>query len=128
MATRTKAIREKTATRSQQVAADISALLRARNPLLWVVTREEARVEQYLMEAAAAAGYIPCTWDVAQGPRDLSGKELRGAGSSDPGEMLATISARAAQGGERTAWIMRDLAPEKEPKKPTKKRRVKSAL
>lgn len=110
MATRAKSTREKPATRSQQVAADCTALLRARNPLLWVVTREEARVEQYLAEAAAAAGYIPYTWDVVQGPRDLSGNELR-AGSGDPGEMLTVIGARAVSGSERSAWIMRDLAP-----------------
>jgi hypothetical protein len=36
-----------TKTRSQLVAADVAALLRARNPLIWVVTREEARVERY---------------------------------------------------------------------------------
>jgi hypothetical protein len=53
-------------TRSQGIAADIAALLRARNPLLWIVTREEARAETYLVEAAASAGYIPRTWDVAQ--------------------------------------------------------------
>ena len=37
-----------TKTRSQVIAADVAALLRARNPLLWVVTREEGRVEGYL--------------------------------------------------------------------------------
>jgi hypothetical protein len=46
-------------TKSQEVAADVAALLRARNPLLWIVTREEARVERYLIEAAGAAGYLP---------------------------------------------------------------------
>ena len=112
MTTKAKSNRgEPAATRSQQVAADVVALLRARNPLLWVVTREEARVEQYLAEAAAAAGYAPYTWDAAQGPRDLSGGEVRGVGSPDPGDMLAAIGARAAAGAERSAWIMRDLAP-----------------
>lgn len=55
------------------VAADITALLRARNPLLWIVTREEARAEQYLFEAAAAAGYRARTWDVAAGVREMDG-------------------------------------------------------
>lgn len=32
-------------TKSQEVAADVASLLRARNPLIWIVTREEARVE-----------------------------------------------------------------------------------
>jgi len=100
-----------TKTRGQIVAADVSALLRARNPLIWIVTREEARVEALLIEAAAAAGYIPRTWDVAQGVADLSGKpvtEMRG--SEDPAAVLSLIGGRAA-GRERGVWIMRDLAP-----------------
>jgi len=97
--------------RSKTMASDVAALLRARNPLLWVVTREEARVERYLMEAAAAAGYVPWTWDVAQGCADMTGRKQT-IGGSDPGDMLTTIAARA-EGGvkERGVWIMRDLAP-----------------
>lgn len=97
-------------TRSQQVMADIAALLRARNPLIWIVTREEARVEQYLVEAALSAGYVPYTWDAAQGPRTPTGETLR-EGGNDPGDMLGAIAARASSGSERSVWIMRDLAP-----------------
>jgi SpoVK/Ycf46/Vps4 family AAA+-type ATPase len=96
-------------TRGQIVAADVSALLRARNPLIWIVTREEARVEALLIEAAAAAGYVPRTWDVAQGVADLSGKQpgdMRD--TQDPGAVLTLIAARS-EGRERGAWIMRDL-------------------
>ena len=46
-------------TKSQAVAADVAALLRARNGLLWIVTKEEQRAEKYLALAAGAAGYIP---------------------------------------------------------------------
>jgi hypothetical protein len=70
-------------TKSQAIAADISALLRARNSLLWVATREEARVERYLIEAASAAGYVSRTWDVAQGVVDIAGEPER-IGSADP--------------------------------------------
>ena len=96
-------------TRGQVVAADVSALLRARNPLLWIVTREEARVERLLIEAAAAAGYVPRTWDVAQGVADLAGKpipELRD--TQDPAAVLTLIDNRS-KGTERGVWIMRDL-------------------
>ena len=96
-------------TRSQKVAADIAALLRARNPLIWCVTREEARAERYIIEASAAASYVPRTWDVAQGAADLSGKTLERIGGKDPGEMLNAISERAKGGGDRGTWIMRDL-------------------
>lgn len=94
-------------TKSQEAAADVASLLRARNPLLWIVTREEARVERYLVDAAMSAGYTPTTWDVAQGASDIAGKQVI-ADSTDPRGMLQTIGGRA-QGGARGVWIMRDL-------------------
>jgi hypothetical protein len=94
------------------VAADISALLRARNPLIYIITREETRVESFLVEAGASAGYAPLFWDVAQGVTDLAGKEVK-LGSADPGETLKAIKDRADQttqsDGFRNVWIMRDL-------------------
>src|SRR4051812_23037063 len=101
------------AERSQEIAADVSALLRARNPLLWIVTREEARCEQYLIEAAASAGYIARTWDCGQGVAGMDGKPLRNVGSTDPGDTLTAIRSAAEDtvGGraERGVWILRDL-------------------
>lgn len=99
--------------KSEEVAADIVALLRARNPLLWVVTREEARVEGYLFAAAASAGYIPRTWDVGQGVTDMAGNPER-IGSPDPGDTLNAIRDRiqpTSNVKERCVWIMRDLPP-----------------
>jgi hypothetical protein len=95
-------------TKSQEIAADVAAQLRARNPLLWVITREEARVERYLIEAASAAGYLSRTWDVAQGVADIAGKPQR-IGSNDPGETLDAIRESATRANERGLWIMRDL-------------------
>ncbi len=92
--------------RGRLIADDIRALLRARNPLIWVVTREEARVEGYLFEAAAAAGYVANTWDVAQGARSIGGQSL-GRETADPGEMFQFIRKNVA--GDRFVWIMRDL-------------------
>lgn len=97
-------------TTQTQVANDISALLRARNPLLWVVTKEEARVERYLVEAAAAAKYVTRMWDVAQGVTNLSGKPDREfLGLTDPGEVLNVIRSRADGGRDRGVWILRDI-------------------
>lgn len=95
--------------RSQEAAADVAALLRARNPLLWIVTREEARVEASLFEAAASANYIARTWDVAQGVAELDGTPQPGIGSADPGDTLKVIQDRAMNGNERAVWFMRDL-------------------
>lgn len=97
--------------KATQQAADIAALLRARNPLLWIVTREEARVETYIMEAAASVEYITKTWDVGQGVCDMQGNTLDSIGGRDPGEMLQAIADRGKQGIDRCVWIMRDLPP-----------------
>lgn len=99
-------------TKSEAVANDVSALLRARSPLLWVVTKEEARVERYLIEAAIATTYVPMIWDAAQGVTDMSGKSEPSFGGMDPGETLAAIlrEAQAPAGrGTRRVWILRDM-------------------
>jgi SpoVK/Ycf46/Vps4 family AAA+-type ATPase len=93
-------------TKSQLAAADVAALARARNPIIWITSKEEARVERYLIEAGNSAGYSALTWDIAQGVVDMQGELLRGVGGQDPGETLSYIS---AQSNGRTMWIMRDL-------------------
>ncbi len=98
-----------TQTKSQEVAADVAALLRARNPLLWVVTREEARVERYLFEAAASAGYVPRTWDIGQGVCDMAGQPQSQIGGPDPAETFSVIAEWSRTAKERGVWIMRDL-------------------
>lgn len=91
--------------KSQTVAADVAALLRARNPLLWVVTSEEARVEKYLFEAASAASYTTKFWDVATGFSDYSGK-TQGTAEGDPDEALKYI---ADAKSERRVYVLRDF-------------------
>lgn len=99
-------------TRSQIAALDIVALLRARNPVLWIVTQEEARVESHLAQAIATAGYEPRFWDVAAGvTMSVGGKP--NAEAKDPGTMLeqianAALVTNAAQ-KKRGVWILRDL-------------------
>jgi SpoVK/Ycf46/Vps4 family AAA+-type ATPase len=97
-------------TRGQIVADDVSALLRARNPLIWIVTREEARVEALLIEAAAAAGYVPRMWDTAQGISEVGERPVSSDMRDivDPESMLSLIGNRAG-GRERGVWILRDL-------------------
>jgi MoxR-like ATPase len=92
-------------------AADVSALLRARNALIWIVTREEARAERLIGEACAAAGYVARTWDCGQGVADMAGRPLPDIGDRDPVATLTVIRDRAldARRPERGAWILRDL-------------------
>ena len=95
-------------TKSQATAADISALLRARNALIWVITREEARVERYLFEACASAGYPAVRfWDCGEGVTSLDGSPAN-IGSADIGETLTAIRSRANAGTERGVWVLRD--------------------
>jgi len=96
-------------TKSEVAAADVAAQLRARNGVLWIVTREEARAERYIFEAAAAANYVPRTWDVGQGVANMAGRVESNIGSPDPAATLQTISERAQNGRERGVWILRDL-------------------
>lgn len=95
-------------TKSQDVAQNVAALFRARNPLLWIVTPEEQRVERYIFESAVAADYLPRSWDIAAGVTQINGKpdpELDGT-QGDPDAALDAIRDRK---GERGVWIMRDL-------------------
>ena len=102
--------------KSQQVATDVAALLRARNSFLWIVTREEARVERFIYEAAASAGYVARFHDIAQGITEISGAVYTGSFDEDeikdPVTMLKYIADCAnprRQRGERGVWVMRDL-------------------
>lgn len=99
-----------TVTKSQAVADDVTALLRARNPLLWIVSREEGRVERYLIEAAAAAGYKAFAWDVAQGVTDPITDKVAFNGLQDPSDVLDNIRNCARnEASPRVLWILRDL-------------------
>lgn len=87
-----------------RAAADVAALLRARNPLVWINTREEARCERLLLDAAAAAQYEPRFWDCATGITKFDGAQVD-ARATDPADALRAIRDTAA----RQVWVMRDL-------------------
>lgn len=99
-------------TKSQVAAGKINAGLRARNAFIWIKTPEEARVERYLIEACAAAAYIPRFWDCGAGVQDVGGNRLP-IGSIDLTQTLEAIRERALDqtSRERCVWILRDLAP-----------------
>jgi hypothetical protein len=107
-------------TKNQQASADVTALLRARNTLLWIVTREEKRVEAAIIEAARAASYETVLWDCAQGFCDASGK-VTNAQAQDPAAALDGIQ----RDTNRRAYVLRDL--HKWIADPTVLRRVRNA-
>jgi SpoVK/Ycf46/Vps4 family AAA+-type ATPase len=101
-------------TAGKKTADDVQALIRARNPLLWIVTREEVRVERAVTEAAAEAKYELRFWDCAAGLTKIAtdGKELGnhvehapGAGAKQPVAVLKAI----AEQKTRAVWILRDF-------------------
>ena len=94
-------------TAGQRCAADLAMLLRARNPLIWCVTREESRAERIVIEAAAAASMTPQAWDCAAGLSDPISGASTDSTATDPGVALATVRDSTA----RAVYMLRDLAP-----------------
>jgi AAA+ superfamily predicted ATPase len=97
-------------TRSDLIATEIQAYLRARTQLIYIITKEEPRVERYIYNAATSAKFVPYFWDVAQGVTDLDGK-VQKIGGPGPDETLAAIIERQQrkENAERSVFIMRDL-------------------
>ncbi len=88
----------------QRTSSDIAALLRARNTLLWVVTREESRAERGLLEACQAAQYAPLFWDCATGLTSYDGSAVDSS-LTDPSSVLARVRDRT----DRAVYVLRDL-------------------
>lgn len=86
-----------------KAAQDVSALLRARNPLFWIVSREEPRVLRSLFEASAAASYELIVWNCATGMSKFDGAQVNRL--TDPGEALNAIRGAST----RALYVMCDL-------------------
>ena len=88
----------------QRAADDVVTLLRARNALIWVVTREEARVEQAIADAAESIGCAVRLWDCATGASKADGEAVD-ASLTDPAEAIKAVAASR----KREVWVLRDL-------------------
>jgi len=107
-------------TKSQTQTADVVALVKARNGVLWINSKEEQRTELWLIEAGKTAGFVPFFWDCAAGATDVGGQKVPGMeGQADPfnpgqmapldaGTVLRLIGERSKQ-GQRELWVLRDL-------------------
>ena len=98
--------------KSTNEAANVAAYIRARCPLLVVMTKEESRVERYLIEAANAAGYMARLWDIAAGITNSAGIVVVPE-SNEPDAAMIQIEqrARGQVNDDRCVWIMRDMLP-----------------
>jgi len=91
-------------TPSQKTNADLTALLKARNTCIWIVTREEVRVERAIIEAAGAANFETKFWDCATGLTKSDGSpEI--AQLVDPQAILNRIRDDKTRG----LYVLRDL-------------------
>jgi hypothetical protein len=96
-------------TAGAKAALDVAALVRARNPLIMVISREEVRVERYIAPPLASLGYEPRFWDCATGVSNLTGEPCQPGGedAKDPLQVLEAIRNTR----QRQVWILRDLPP-----------------
>lgn len=98
-------------TKTNDPSADVTALLKARHTLIWVVTREEARVEASLIEAAAAARYPVQFWDCATGLTDSAGNAIDSTIVAVTGSIPPSILDRIRDRTDRCVYVLRDLGP-----------------
>jgi hypothetical protein len=89
---------------TKTVTADVAALLRSRHTLLWIVSREEERVERALLDVAAETRYAIRCWDCAGGIQELSGGQIDPQ-RREPQGALAWVGDRT----DRCIYILRDM-------------------
>jgi AAA+ superfamily predicted ATPase len=88
------------------MSANIKVLLRSRQTLIWISTREEMRVERSIIESAAKVGYNTVLWDCARGLHTNGNEDFAdGRRAADPNKAIDACVANA----ERRVWIFRDL-------------------
>jgi SpoVK/Ycf46/Vps4 family AAA+-type ATPase len=88
---------------------DLDTLIRARYPLLYLVSWEEQRIEGILQDLAAQHGKVLFSWSIARGLRRLGGSQALPAldVSKAPLEVLATI----AKLGQPALVVLKDFHP-----------------
>lgn len=84
--------------------AELTVLLRARYPLLWLDTAEEARAVHIICNVARAVGDPVAGWSQTWGLHDLPGEPRKGP-HTDPARLLEFI--RGEQ--KRCIWVLKDL-------------------
>lgn len=89
---------------------ELDTLIRARNPLLWLVSSEEPRVDGLLGEMAETHGKVLLAWSVTKGLHRLGGARAQPPpceGTEDPIAALQAIGAY----GEPSLVVLKDFHP-----------------
>lgn len=98
------------ATRGARAQADLTTILRARNPLVWIASGEELRVERAVVEVGARIAIDAVSWDCAAGVTStLTGAQV--VPLNDPSQAIVWLLDEATRPNERLLLVMRDLAP-----------------
>ena len=88
--------------------SDLDTLIRARYPLIYLVSWEEQRIDALLQDLAQQHGKSLLTWSVTRGLRRVGGaRTLMTDGSRDPVEALHTI----ARLNEPSLVVLKDFHP-----------------
>jgi SpoVK/Ycf46/Vps4 family AAA+-type ATPase len=89
---------------------ELDTLIRARNPLLWLVSSEEQRVDGLLEEMAQTHGKVLLAWSITKGLHRLGGARAQpppGEGTEDPIAALRAVGAY----GEPSLVVLKDFHP-----------------
>jgi SpoVK/Ycf46/Vps4 family AAA+-type ATPase len=89
---------------------ELDTLIRARNPLLWLVSSEELRVDALLEELALAHGKVLLGWSITKGIHRMGGARAQppsGEGTEDP---IAALQAVGAY-GDPSLVVLKDFHP-----------------
>ncbi len=90
--------------------SELDTLIRARNPLLWLVSSEEQRVDALLEEMAQAHGKVLLGWSITKGLHRLGGARAQpppGEGTEDPLVALKAVGTY----GEPSLVLLKDFHP-----------------
>ena len=92
----------------------IKSLIRARFPIIWIRSVEEARVQQFFQDMApefAASRKTLWCWTFTQGAQNLTDPKERANGElTDPGEIVPHICTQAQESDRRGhIWLLKDF-------------------
>lgn len=98
-----------TTTNIDAIKGELVALIKSRHTLLWIVTREEARVERALVDVAGAVTMSPVFWDSALGLRTLKGDQVGSGYVPALGPIPEGVLDFVAAAKVRTLVVLRDF-------------------
>src|SRR6059058_10461 len=104
-----EALAEHPAPPPPRFVADLDTLIRARYPLIYLVSWEEQRLDGILQDLAAQHGKVLFGWSVTRGLRRIGG--ARAVPHLDPQKSVVEMLATLAKLGEPSLVVLKDFHP-----------------